>query len=126
MFRSYLWPLLFVTLTSGCATGLRVLDDDSSGKSCSNLPLKLNWVGPKETIDTDKIARPIEGYKVYLKPTSEKLFRENIDVGPKTEYTFKNLIPGATYEFKVVAYNKAGESTASTPVKKSVCQGGQK
>ena len=119
--------ILLSVLLSGCAVSqLQILNDQQITENCETLPVKIRWVGPKESVDKAKIARTVKGYKVYIKPQSDDVFREFVDAGLANQYTFNNLAPGKKYNLKVVAYNAAGEGEATPEVSKAVCSSAKK
>jgi hypothetical protein len=89
---------LFLSITYTIPAPVAPTNLQASGVTLSGCT--LTWLKPPGTVD---------GYKIY----KDDVFLQNAS---GLSATIQNLTPGATYSFKVTAYNNGGESPKSTPV----------
>ncbi|PAV56317.1 hypothetical protein WR25_15732 isoform E [Diploscapter pachys] len=77
----------------------------------------LKWTPPK-----DDGGAPIEGYLIEMKAANGDWVPATKVAGDQLTATVDGLKPGQTYQFRVKALNKAGESTPSDPSKTMVAK----
>uniref|UniRef100_A0AC34GPF1 Twitchin n=1 Tax=Panagrolaimus sp. ES5 TaxID=591445 RepID=A0AC34GPF1_9BILA len=77
----------------------------------------LKWTPPK-----DDGGAPVEKYIIEKKLANGNWEYANEVPADKTEGTVENLIPGKTYQFRIKAVNKAGESAPSDPSRSLVAK----
>lgn len=82
-----------------------------SAKNKARRTIQLDWQPPQSG---GALGSPATGYKIFYS-LHPKGFASFVKSRLPT-YTFRNLKPGTTYFFKVVAYNEGGESFASPVV----------
>uniref|UniRef100_A0A8C9ZS57 Collagen alpha-1(XII) chain n=1 Tax=Sander lucioperca TaxID=283035 RepID=A0A8C9ZS57_SANLU len=71
-----------------------------------NLRVSDEWY-TRFRVAWDPVAAPVQGYKLIYTPAGETIY---FFVGDVTSYTLHNLLPGTTYDLKVVAQYTSGVS----------------
>lgn len=92
---------------------LAVADAPSNVEACdiSKTQATITWQAPANDGGT-----PITGYFVERSTnSSERWIRQTRDAVTDTIYTADNLMEGTEYLYRIIAVNKRGESSPSTP-----------
>lgn len=80
--------------------------------------IHLNWTAP-----SDDGGAPVLGYYVERSTNeSDRWLRINRDMLGRLQYDQSDLIEGTTYQYRIVAVNKKGDSAPSEPSPPYVCK----